>query len=115
MQPEWQREHLITMLFGSFALLALAVATFGLYSVVSYSVARRTNEFGIRMTLGARQSDVLWTVLLSTSAPLATSRRKNAQNHSLAVVARNCPLIRGHLTEPRAPASGHNGHFCARN
>jgi hypothetical protein len=51
-QPDWQRDHLVTMLFGSFAVLALALATFGLYSVVSYSAARRTNEFGIRMARG---------------------------------------------------------------
>ena len=68
MQPEWQRERLMTILFGAFAVLALVLATAGLYSVVAYGVARRTNEFGIRMALGAQRSHVLWTVLLSTSA-----------------------------------------------
>jgi len=67
-QTEWQSERLMTVLFGAFAVFALLLATAGLYSVVSYSVARRTNEFGIRMALGAQRSHVLWTVLLSTSA-----------------------------------------------
>jgi putative ABC transport system permease protein len=67
-QGEWQRERLMTVLFGAFAVFALVLATAGLYSVVSYAVARRTNEFGIRMALGAQRNRVLWTVLLSTSA-----------------------------------------------
>jgi ABC-type antimicrobial peptide transport system permease subunit len=59
MQSQWQQGHLVTMLLGAFALLALALAIVGLYSVVSYSVAQRTNEFGIRMTLGAQRSELM--------------------------------------------------------
>lgn len=64
-QPEWAQEHLVAWLFGSFAILALALAAAGLYSVVSFSVEQRTNEFGIRMALGAQRGDVLRIVFAS--------------------------------------------------
>ena len=66
-QQEWQQEHLVTILFGVFALLALTLAIVGLFCVVSYSVSQRTNEFGIRMALGAQRSTIIVSVLMSNA------------------------------------------------
>jgi predicted permease len=58
-QPEWARGHLIAVLSSIFAGIALLLASVGLYSVVSYSVVQRTNEFGIRMALGSRRRHIV--------------------------------------------------------
>jgi ABC-type antimicrobial peptide transport system permease subunit len=67
-QQEYAQQRLVATLFGIFSILALALAAVGLFSVVSYGVATRTNEFGIRMALGAKASDVFRIVLSSTAA-----------------------------------------------
>jgi putative ABC transport system permease protein len=64
-QPAFARGRLVSFLFAAFSILALILAAIGLYSVVSYSVVQRTNEFGIRMALGAQRHHVLKIVFVS--------------------------------------------------
>jgi putative ABC transport system permease protein len=66
-QPLWARGRLISMLLSIFAALALTLAAVGVYSVVSYSVAQRTNEFGIRLALGASKGNLVKLVFRSAS------------------------------------------------
>jgi macrolide transport system ATP-binding/permease protein len=71
------RQVVFARLSLAFAILALAIAAVGLYGTVSYRMARRTGEIGIRMALGARGSSVVWMVLREvlglTAAGLAIS------------------------------------------
>jgi putative ABC transport system permease protein len=65
------RPRFLTLLLSLFSVVALAIATVGIYGVVSYSVARRTKEFGLRMVLGAQGSDVLGLVMKQGASMIA--------------------------------------------
>ena len=56
-------DRLVAQLASAFGLLALAVTSVGLFSVVSAAVANRTQEFGLRAALGATGADIVWLVL----------------------------------------------------
>jgi ABC-type antimicrobial peptide transport system permease subunit len=57
---QYSRQRLFSILFGVFSAMALILALVGIFSVVAYSVAQRTAEFGIRLALGAPRGHVVW-------------------------------------------------------
>jgi ABC-type antimicrobial peptide transport system permease subunit len=65
------QEIVLAGLCTVFAVLALVIASVGLYGTVAYAVARRTGEIGIRMALGAGRGAVMWMVLREVCALLA--------------------------------------------
>ena len=57
---QYSRQRLFSILFGVFSSMALGLALVGIFSLVAYSVAQRTTEFGVRLALGAPRAHVLW-------------------------------------------------------
>jgi len=66
MNERLNQERLIAQLVSFFGALALTLACIGLYGVMAHGVARRTNEIGIRMALGARGGNIAWMILRET-------------------------------------------------
>jgi predicted permease len=71
MEAFMSQETLVSRLTAIFALLAVLLAAIGLYGVMSFNVARRSNEIGIRIALGASGGGVQWMVLRESLALLA--------------------------------------------
>jgi predicted permease len=65
------QERTFATLCSAFALLAVVIACVGLYGSMAYSVARRTNEIGLRMALGAERRRLMWMVLREVFAMTA--------------------------------------------
>jgi putative ABC transport system permease protein len=65
-------KRLITLLLGLFSVLALLLASVGIYGVIGYSVTQRTSEFGIRLALGATHRDIVGLVVRRGMVPVAS-------------------------------------------
>ena len=124
-ERNFNQETLIARLTELFGLLALILACVGLYGVTAYSVARRTNEIGIRMALGADRQNVVKMVLrgallqlgigLAIGIPVALASSRLLANQLYRVktydpvilgfaffVLSACPLLAGFIPALRA-------------
>jgi predicted permease len=95
-------ERLLATLSGFFGALAVVLAMIGLYGVMSYTVAERTSEIGIRMALGAQRADVT-AMILRKAATLLMAGLAVGAGLSLAVASAASALLFG--LKPRDPAT----------
>jgi predicted permease len=98
-------ERMVAALSVAFGALATLLAAIGLYGVMSYSVARRTREIGIRMALGAERTSVMWLVLrevtvmvvvgIAIGLPLAFALSRLVQSQLFAMSAHDPAALAG--------------------
>jgi putative ABC transport system permease protein len=72
MRPQTARSRFLSSLSGIFSGMALLLALVGIYGAMSYTVAQRTREFGVRIALGAKRRDVIRMVLTRSLALIGT-------------------------------------------
>jgi hypothetical protein len=88
----FNQERLIARLTELFSLLALLLASIGLYGVTAYNIERRTSEIGIRMAVGADRKDIV-AILSSVSVPACdglSSKASTLAGHGSTSIARPC-------------------------
>ena len=93
-------ERLVAMLSEYFGALAVVLAGIGLYGLLAYSVARRTNEIGVRMALGAASKDIAWLILRDALAMVSVGLALGA-----ALVAWSLPLAARVFTDLHTDAA----------
>ena len=94
-------ERLMSRLTSVYGLLALAVASIGLYGITAFSVAQRTREIGVRMALGADRARIIRTVM---RGPMLQALAGMAIGIPLALAAGRAIASQLHGVEPRDPA-----------
>ncbi len=97
-----RQDQLMATLTGFFGALAGLLAVIGLYGVISYMVAQRRNEIGVRMAMGAQKSDVLAMVLRDAAGMLAAGLLIGTV---LAVVAARAAASMLYGLKPRDPVT----------
>ena len=65
-------QSLVAQLSAFFGLLAVFLVCIGIYGLMSYAIARRTNEIGVRMALGAGRSSIVWLIMREILVLIAT-------------------------------------------
>jgi predicted permease len=96
------RERLMATLSGFFGFLAVLLATVGLYGVISYTVARRTNEIGIRLAMGAQRGNVIGMIMREAGALFAVGITVGG---ALALLAARTAASLLYGLKPRDPAT----------
>src|ERR1039457_3700815 len=96
------RERLIALLSGFFGMLALGLASVGLYGVMSYGVTERTREVGLRIALGAQRGDVVGMIVRESLVPVVVGMAIGL-GAALALTRLVAGLLFG--VAPRDPAS----------
>jgi ABC-type antimicrobial peptide transport system permease subunit len=100
-------------LFSVFSAMALALALVGIFSVVAYSVAQRTTEFGVRLTLGASRAHILWVAariaLVSAAAGIVIGLAFDSFLGAVLAIGCKAPLPQAVCSKPpRCSLSAHS-------